>query len=154
MKAFLWLLLLQGCSAFLSPMVSPKVKVASGSKLARGPLKMSLQPAVLPPPIYDKGFDSESPKVLGGIKIGLRKLVVITGASSGLGRECARALCKTGNYFVVMACRDVEKVRFFSCIFAPFLCRSAAVSVDSLYGACSRSFYYSFSAASARWHLF
>ena len=63
----------------------------------------------MPPPIYEKGTDSESPKVLGGIKIGLRKLVVVTGASSGLGRECAKALCNTGNYFVVMAVRDVEK---------------------------------------------
>lgn len=72
-------------------------------------LSMSLEQVELPPPIYDMGFDSEAPKVLGGIKIGLRKLVVVTGASSGLGRECARALCNNGNYFVVMAVRDVEK---------------------------------------------
>mmetsp|Transcript_12550 Transcript_12550/g.22770 ORF Transcript_12550/g.22770 Transcript_12550/m.22770 type:complete len:427 (-) Transcript_12550:124-1404(-) len=53
--------------------------------------------------------DREMPKVLGGLKIGLRKLVVITGASSGLGLNCAVTLAKTGKYFVVMACRDVEK---------------------------------------------
>ena len=34
---------------------------------------------------------------------------MVTGASSGLGRECARALVNDGKYFVVMACRDVEK---------------------------------------------
>jgi protochlorophyllide reductase len=55
--------------------------------------------------------DKEMPKVLGGLKIGLRKLVVITGASSGLGLACAETLAKTGRYFVVMACRDVEKAK-------------------------------------------
>jgi protochlorophyllide reductase len=53
--------------------------------------------------------DKESAKVLGGIKIGTRKLTVITGASSGLGLNCAVALAKTGRHFVVMAVRDVEK---------------------------------------------
>lgn len=51
----------------------------------------------------------EMPKVLGGLKIGLRELVVVTGASSGLGLNCAVTLAKSGKYFVVMACRDVEK---------------------------------------------
>jgi hypothetical protein len=53
--------------------------------------------------------EKEVPKVLGGIKIGLRQLVVITGASSGLGLNTAVTLSKSGRYFVVMACRDVEK---------------------------------------------
>ena len=53
--------------------------------------------------------ERETPKVLGGVKIGLRKLVVVTGASSGLGLKCAATLSKTGKYFVVMACRDVKK---------------------------------------------
>jgi len=55
--------------------------------------------------------DKESPKYLGGIKIGNRKLTVITGASSGLGLNCAVALSKTGRHFVVMAVRDVEKAK-------------------------------------------
>lgn len=55
--------------------------------------------------------DKEVPKVLGGVKIGLRKLTVITGASSGLGLYTALTLAKTGKYFVVMACRDVEKAK-------------------------------------------
>lgn len=62
----------------------------------------------LPEKLYFKE-EKEMPKVLGGLKIGLRKLVVITGASSGLGLNCAATLSKTGDYFVVMACRDVEK---------------------------------------------
>lgn len=53
--------------------------------------------------------DKETAKVLGGLKIGTRKLTVITGASSGLGLNCAVALAKTGRHFIVMACRDVEK---------------------------------------------
>jgi len=53
----------------------------------------------------------EMPKILGGIKIGLRQLVVITGASSGLGLNCANTLSRTGKYHVVMACRDVEKAK-------------------------------------------
>ena len=53
--------------------------------------------------------EKEVPKILGGIKIGLRKLTVITGASSGLGLSTAATLVNTGRHFVVMACRDVEK---------------------------------------------
>jgi len=53
----------------------------------------------------------ETPKVLGGVKIGLRKLVVITGASSGLGLSTTIAMAKTGKYHIVMACRDVEKAK-------------------------------------------
>lgn len=53
----------------------------------------------------------ELPKVLGGLKVGLRQLVVITGASSGLGLSTAKVLANTGKYFVVMACRNVEKAK-------------------------------------------
>jgi len=53
----------------------------------------------------------ETPKVLGGVKIGLRKLIVITGASSGLGLSTTIALAKTGKYHIVMACRNIEKAK-------------------------------------------
>lgn len=56
--------------------------------------------------LYNK---KQASQVLGGLKIGTRKLVVVTGASSGLGRETVRALSTTGKYFIVMAVRDVEK---------------------------------------------
>lgn len=68
----------------------------------------ALETAELPEKLYFPK-EKEFPKVLGGIKIGLRKLVVITGASSGLGLNCATTLAKTGRHFVVMACRDIEK---------------------------------------------
>jgi len=55
--------------------------------------------------------NKEAPKVLGGLKIGTRELVVVTGASSGLGLNCAAALAKSGKYFVVMAVRDIEKAK-------------------------------------------
>jgi len=63
----------------------------------------------LPTKLYFPKEDKEPAKVLGGLKIGTRKLTVITGASSGLGLNCAATLSKTGRHFVVMACRDVEK---------------------------------------------
>lgn len=71
-------------------------------------LNAMLQQTELPEKLYFPQ-EKEVPKVLGGLKIGLRKLVVITGASSGLGLNCAVTLAKTGRYFVVMACRDIEK---------------------------------------------
>jgi protochlorophyllide reductase len=59
--------------------------------------------------LYEK---AEAPKVLGGLlKIGKRELVVITGASSGLGLSTAANLAKTGKYYVVMAVRDPEKAK-------------------------------------------
>jgi len=64
----------------------------------------------MPDKLYFKKA-KEAPKVLGGLKIGLRELVVVTGASSGLGLHCASTLAKTGKYFVVMAVRDVEKAK-------------------------------------------
>jgi protochlorophyllide reductase len=38
------------------------------------------------------------------------ELVVITGTSSGLGRKTAQALLRTGDYHVVGAVRDVDKM--------------------------------------------
>ena len=67
-----------------------------------------LQPVDLPEKHYIPR-EKEIPKVLGGLTIGLRKLIVITGASSGLGLNTAVTLTKSGRYFVVMAVRDVEK---------------------------------------------
>mmetsp|Transcript_30081 Transcript_30081/g.44583 ORF Transcript_30081/g.44583 Transcript_30081/m.44583 type:complete len:430 (+) Transcript_30081:79-1368(+) len=91
-------------SSSATPLVAPS---SWGAKIQSTRLNANLlKETELPEKIY---FEKETPKVLGGIKIGLRKLVVITGASSGLGLNCASTLAKTGRYFVVMACRDVEK---------------------------------------------
>eukprot|EP00560_Eucampia_antarctica_P002043 CAMPEP_0197835304 /NCGR_PEP_ID=MMETSP1437-20131217/25367_1 /TAXON_ID=49252 ORGANISM="Eucampia antarctica, Strain CCMP1452" /NCGR_SAMPLE_ID=MMETSP1437 /ASSEMBLY_ACC=CAM_ASM_001096 /LENGTH=581 /DNA_ID=CAMNT_0043440639 /DNA_START=95 /DNA_END=1840 /DNA_ORIENTATION=+ len=43
-------------------------------------------------------------------KFGDKKLVVITGTSSGLGRKTALALLRTGQYHVVGAVRDLDKM--------------------------------------------
>jgi protochlorophyllide reductase len=77
--------------------------------ISRAPLSQSPVSATqLAAKLYEK---SESPKILGGIKMGKRELVVITGASSGLGLSTAANLAKTGRYYVVMAVRDVEKAK-------------------------------------------
>ena len=85
----------------LSPRVSTPLAISTEETSV-------LQETELPRKLYFPK-EKEVPKVLGGLKIGLRELVVVTGASSGLGLNCAATLAKTGKYFVVMACRDVEK---------------------------------------------
>ena len=63
--------------------------------------------AATPPPQRRRA--RAAPKINGAIAAGTRKLVVITGASSGLGKEAARALTATDDHYVIMAVRDVEK---------------------------------------------
>ena len=48
--------------------------------------------------------------MLGGIKVGTRRIVVVTGASSGLGLWSAKALADRGDYFVVCAVRNPKKM--------------------------------------------
>jgi protochlorophyllide reductase len=59
-----------------------------------------------PPKRYTR---KEAPKVAGGIKVGTRRVVVITGASSGLGLSATEALVRDG-YFVVAGVRDTDKM--------------------------------------------
>jgi len=47
-------------------------------------------------------------------KFGKKKLVVVTGTSSGLGRKTAQALLQTGKYHVVGAVRDLDKMEVVS----------------------------------------
>ena len=47
----------------------------------------------------------------GGKSSGRKPVCVITGTTSGLGRETARALLIDGKYEVVMACRNVDKMQ-------------------------------------------
>ena len=94
---------------------SPLFKVPSASTNPSNSftqLEAMLTQTELPEKLY---FEKETPKVLGGLQIGLRKLVVITGASSGLGLNAAATLAKTGRYFVIMACRDTEKAKKGKC---------------------------------------
>merc|ERR1719424_1562664 len=65
--------------------------------------------AVAAPP--EKAYTTrETPPVLGGIKVGTRRVVVVTGASSGLGLATAKAFHEQGNYFVICAVRDPVKM--------------------------------------------
>lgn len=82
--------------------------IATTPSFAVSTSSLGLTTTELPEKLYFPK-EKEAPKVLGGIKIGLRKLCVITGASSGLGLNCAATLAKTGRHFIVMAVRDVEK---------------------------------------------
>jgi hypothetical protein len=52
------------------------------------------------------GFNSGSSSKIPNDK----KVCVITGTTSGLGKETARALLNKGDYYVICACRDVEKM--------------------------------------------
>ena len=89
---------------------TPTTTIISSRAAASLTQRNALQTTELPERLYFPQ-DKEVPKVLGGVKIGLRKLVVITGASSGLGLYTTLSLAKTGKYFIVMACRDVEKAK-------------------------------------------
>jgi len=51
----------------------------------------------------------EIPTPAGGLRVGTRQVVVITGASSGLGLNSMKKLCEDG-YFVVAAVRDPQKM--------------------------------------------
>jgi hypothetical protein len=77
-------------------------------KVEKFPLYNVPATAQLPEKLYFPK-DKEAPKILGGVKIGNRKLTVVTGASSGLGLNAAYTLATTGRHFVIMAVRDVEK---------------------------------------------
>ena len=82
--------------------------VSSSSSSSSALMAGMLTETELPEKLYFPK-EKETPEVLGGLQIGLRKLVVVTGASSGLGLNAAATLAKTGRHFVVMACRNVEK---------------------------------------------
>ena len=119
MRFFLVALALSGASAF-APSMDKSLRTAQGvsnsplfrnnNRVASTEMNAVLEQTELPSQLYFKKA-KELPKVLGGLKIGLRELVVVTGASSGLGLNCAKTLAKTGKYFVVMAVRDVEKAK-------------------------------------------
>jgi len=50
-------------------------------------------------------------KMASGMKFGDRKLVVVTGTSSGLGKATTRALLREEKYHVIGAVRDLEKMK-------------------------------------------
>mmetsp|Transcript_25162 Transcript_25162/g.100146 ORF Transcript_25162/g.100146 Transcript_25162/m.100146 type:complete len:428 (+) Transcript_25162:51-1334(+) len=70
--------------------------------------KLKMAPKLASPPVDSS---PQFPKVNGGLLIGNRKLVVVTGASSGLGLYGALELAKSNDYYVVLACRNVERAK-------------------------------------------
>lgn len=102
------LLALVALHAFLAPLQPPLAQLSRGPLSPRALPPLSVASEVQP---GDKIYKApETPKVLGGIKVGLRELVVVTGASSGLGLACAKALASKGQYFVICAVRDPAKM--------------------------------------------
>lgn len=111
LKATLILALAATSSAFV-----PNTFVGSQQRTSNSAVEVAqstttqLNMVAVAPPLYNTS-DKESPKILGSVKAVGKDIVVVTGASSGLGRNCAAALAKKGNYFVIMACRDTEKAK-------------------------------------------
>lgn len=73
--------------------------------------KLKVAPKLESPPVDSS---KQFPKVNGGLLIGTRKLAVVTGASSGLGLYGAYELAKSGDYYVVLACRNVERSKMIA----------------------------------------
>ena len=95
--------LLVGAAAY-----SPTVGVGGHS---RAPTTVRMAPVAMataaPPRLYT---GAELPKVAGGVKVGTRRVVVVTGASSGLGLSATKALIDQGDHFVVAAVRNPDKM--------------------------------------------
>ena len=121
----------------LTQTMHPSIAV---QRVENSPLYNVPATAQLPEKLYFPK-DKEAPKILGGVKIGTRKLSVVTGASSGLGLNAAYTLATTGRHFVIMAVSDVEKGKrgrflmyiyiyilmvpksmYFHCVHSPYVC--------------------------------
>ena len=78
-------------------------------RLPRLPMDL---PLTLLAPLLSHRYDGkkEVAPIWGGLRIGTRRLVVVTGASSGLGLWAAKALADKGNYFVICAVRNPAKM--------------------------------------------
>ena len=99
-----------------SPTVQPRMTPASSAVTAQLARATAVRAVLANQPVKETAAsggklytEREAPKVAGGIKIGTRRLVVITGASSGLGLAATKALCKEG-YFVIAAVRNPRKM--------------------------------------------
>jgi hypothetical protein len=74
--------------------------------------QQSLQSAILPQKALKNPVgklyqgNTEMPKIAGVLRAGIRKLCVVTGASSGLGLACVRAMCAEKDNFVICAVRE------------------------------------------------
>lgn len=99
-------------AAFLPTPLPARPRVpGAGSIVQQSRIGEAMMVASMPSKPADKIYkSSETPKFLGGLLIGTRKLVVVTGASSGLGLAATKALVKTGKYYVICGVRDPKKM--------------------------------------------
>jgi protochlorophyllide reductase len=94
--------------------VNPKEKVLGKNKVAEEEKVVGQVEGATPTSalnekkLYDGKFGF--PPIWGGVKVGKRRIVVVTGASSGLGLWATKALVDKGDYFVICGVRDVEKM--------------------------------------------
>ncbi|KAJ1454851.1 hypothetical protein M885DRAFT_464806 [Pelagophyceae sp. CCMP2097] len=99
-----------GCAAFSPPAPPRRAAAQEKHRLSAAPgqgqVQLKVAPELESPPVDSS---PELAKINGGILIGNRKLVVVTGASNGLGLYGAYELAKSGKYYVVMACRNVTR---------------------------------------------
>lgn len=109
-------------SAFMPAMESTKASINSNGFMTPGSFQSpateytgvsctQLNAMAAKEKLYYPPEAKEMPKVFGGVRAALKELVVITGASSGLGLSTTIALCNNGGYHVIMACRDTEKAK-------------------------------------------
>ena len=107
-------------SAFLAPPALPSrsAVVAKSPTMTAGQAQSSWTtgldktPGWTAPKTGQKLYTKQQalPKAFGALRVGMRQLVVVTGASSGLGLACTKALCESGKYYVVAAVRDTAKM--------------------------------------------
>lgn len=87
---------------------APAPRVAPGP--ARSPLTVAAAAATAAPPA--SAGAAQAPSAITKLPATQQKqTVIITGASSGLGLNSAKALAATGQWHVVMACRDFLKAQ-------------------------------------------
>ena len=100
------------CSAYV-PLAPPSglAPARTAVRMGTAPLAVLRQRETEEQPVEQQLYDrAEAPKVAGGLVVGTKRIVVITGASSGLGLSATRALISQGGYFIVAAVRDTKKM--------------------------------------------
>lgn len=109
-------------SGFMAPAPVSRARTAASTSTSRvGP---SSKPLVAASPITPTGvaplqaasslFDFFKPPTLtqgSDAKSTTRKIVVLTGTSSGLGKATLKTLAERGEYYVICAVRDVDKMK-------------------------------------------
>jgi len=116
----MWSLLLASPSFLTGPAAAP-ARLPAGAELLRPALfapRLAAPPLAIASPgvreakaVFYEGRDRQRSRPRLPRDIGTRKVVVVTGASSGLGLSCMKALLNNyEGYYVIAAVRDTEKM--------------------------------------------